>query len=171
MKFSNRQFSNQQMAYRKGLLGVGCALLLLSGCASGLQNMLKSPTVELASVQLVGLGFNSQTFLLSFDVANPNGFALPIKAVSYGVKLNGQRFASGETASAFSVPANGASQFAISVDLDLLKTAPHLLSIVRQSVREDVAYELDGQLSVDFPLTPPLSFSNDGSIRLSSQSR
>jgi hypothetical protein len=38
-------------------------------------------------------------------------------------------------------------------------------------VREDVSYELDGQLSLDFPLTPPLSFSNDGSIRLSSQSR
>jgi len=166
MKLSNRTFAN-----RKGLLAVGCTLLLLNGCASTLQNMLESPTVELASVQLVGLDFSSQTFLLSFDVANPNGFALPIKAVSYGVKLNGQRFASGETASAFSVPANGASQFAISVDLDLLQTAPQLLSIMRQSVREDVSYELDGQLSLDFPLTPPLSFSNDGSIRLSSQSR
>ena len=160
-----------RFTYRTSLLTVGFTLLLLSGCASGLQNLLKSPTVELASVQLVGLDFSSQTFLLSFDVANPNGISLPIKAVSYGVKLNGQRFASGETASAFSVPANGASQFAISVDLDLLKTAPQLLSIVRQSVHEEVAYELDGQLSLDIPLTPPLSFSNDGSIRLSSQSR
>lgn len=161
-----------KIAYRKCWLVVGCSLFFLHGCASGLQNVLKSPTVELASVQLVGLDFSSQTFLLSFDVANPNGFSLPIKAVSYGVKLNGQRFASGETASAFSVPANGAAQFAISVDLDLLQTAPQLLSIVRQSVREDVAYELDGELSLDLPLTtPPLAFRNDGSIRLSSQSR
>ena len=157
--------------FRTSLLTAGFMLLLLSGCASGLQNMVKSPTVELASVQLVGLDFNSQTFLLSFDVANPNGFSLPIKAVSYGVKLNGQRCASGETASAFAVPANGASQFAISVDLNLLQTAPQLLSIVRQSVHEDVAYELDGKLSLDLPLTPPVAFRNDGSIRLSSQSR
>ena len=157
--------------YRKALLMFGLSAVLLSGCASGLQDLLKSPTVELDAVQLVALDFNSQTFLLSFDVANPNGFALPIKAVSYGVKLNGQSFASGETASAFTVAANGTSQFAISVDLDLLQTAPKLLSIVRQSVREEVTYELDGQLALDFPLTPPVAFRNSGNIRLSSPSR
>jgi len=157
--------------YRKVMLVFGFATILLSGCAGSLQDLLKSPTVELTSVELVGLGFSNQTFLLSFDVANPNGFSLPIKAVSYGVKLNGQSFASGKTASAFSVPANGASQFGISVDLDLLQTAPKLLTIVRQSVREDVAYELDGELALDLPLTPPVAFRNTGNIRLSSQSR
>ena len=157
--------------YRKALLMFGLSAVLLSGCASGLQDLLKSPTVELDAVQLVALDFNSQTFLLSFDVANPNSFSLPIKAVSYGVKLNGQSFASGETASAFTVAANGTSQFAISVDLDLLQTAPKLLSIVRQSVREDVSYELDGELALDLPLTPPVEFRNSGNIRLSSPSR
>lgn len=157
--------------YRKFLLTFALSAVLLTGCASGLQNMLKSPTVELYSVQLVALDFNSQTFLLSFDVANPNGFALPIKAVTYGVKLNGQSFASGATASAFTVAANGTSQFAISVDLDLLQTAPKLLSIVRQSVREEVSYELDGELALDLPLTPPVAFRNSGNIRLSSPSR
>jgi LEA14-like dessication related protein len=156
--------------YRAILLVFGLTTLL-SGCASSLENLLKSPTVELTGVELVGLGFSNQTFLLSFDVSNPNGFALPIKAVSYGVKLNGQSFASGETASAFSVPANGASKFGISVDLDLLQTAPKLLTIVRQSVREDVAYELDGELALDLPLAPPVAFRNTGNIRLSSQSR
>jgi hypothetical protein len=57
------------------------------------------------------------------------------------------------------------------VDLDLLQTAPKLLTIVRQSVREDVAYELDGELALDLPLAPPVAFRNSGNIRLSSQSR
>lgn len=157
--------------YRAVLLVFALSTTLLSGCASSLENLLESPTVELTEVELVGLGFSSQTFLLSFDVTNPNGVALPIKSVSYGVKLNGQSFASGKTASAFSVPANGASQFGISVDLDLLQTAPKLLTIVRQSVREDVAYELDGELALDLPLMPPVAFRNAGNIRLSSQSR
>ena len=109
--------------YRIILLVFGLTTLL-SGCASSLENWIKSPTVELTEVELVGLDFSSQTFLLSFDVSNPNGIALPIKSVSYGVKLNGQSFARGETASAFSVPANGASQFGISVDLDLLQFEP-----------------------------------------------
>lgn len=157
--------------YHKVLLMLGLSTILLSGCAGGLQDMLKSPAVELTSVRLVALDFNSQTFVLSFDVANPNGFALPIKAVSYGVKLNGQSFASGETASAFTVAANGTSQFAISVDLDLLQTAPKLLSIVRQSVREEVTYALDGELALDIPLMPPVAFRDSGNIRLSSPSR
>jgi LEA14-like dessication related protein len=157
-------------APRRQLPGLLAAALLLGGCASTLENMLQSPTVELTGVKVVGLGFNSQTFLLSFDVNNPNAFALPIDAVSYGVKLDGQRFASGATDSEFSVPAGGNTQFAISVELDLLQTAPQLLSIVRQGVRGDIGYELDGKLSVGIPLTPPVAFSNSGTIRLRSDS-
>jgi LEA14-like dessication related protein len=144
------------------------SLLAMAGCATTMQDLVKSPAVELRSVQVVGLGFNSQTFLLSFDISNPNGFSLPVRSVSYGLKLDGQRFASGQTPSEFSVPANGETQFAISVDLDLLKTAPQLLSIVRQSVRQDVGYELDGQLALDIPLAPAVSYRSTGAIRLSS---
>lgn len=141
-------------------------LLALTGCATTTEKLVKSPTVELRSVQVVGLGFNSQTFLLAFDISNPNPFPLPVRSVSYGVKLDGQRFASGETPSDFSVPASGNGQFAISVDLDLLQTAPQLLTIVRQGVRKDVPYELDGRLVVDVPLAPAVSYRNTGSIRL-----
>jgi len=142
----------------------------LTGCAATMENLVKSPEVKLSNVQVVGLGLKNQTFLLSFDVRNPNAFSLPVRSVSYGVKLDGQRFASGETPSEFSVPASGETQFAISVDLNLLQTAPQLLSIVRQSVLRDVSYELEGTLAVDIPLAPTVSFRNDGLIRLSSAS-
>lgn len=139
----------------------------MAGCAT-LENLVKNPGVELRDIEVMGLGFNSQTFLLSFDVSNPNSFALPVRSISYGILLNGQRFASGETPSEFSVPAAGNAQFAISVDLNLLQTAPQLLSIVRQGVRDDVSYELKGQLALDIPMTPAVSFRNDGTIRLRS---
>ncbi|MGI9237045.1 MAG: LEA type 2 family protein [Woeseiaceae bacterium] len=142
-------------------------LLVLTGCATSMQELVRSPVVELRTVQVMGLGFNSQTFLLSFDISNPNSFALPVRSVSYALKLDGQRFASGQTPSKFSVPANGDAQFAISVDLDLLSTAPKLLSIVGQSTRDDVNYELDGRLAVDIPLAPTLSYRTNGTIRLS----
>lgn len=153
---------------RTRILGVVLFAIGLAGCATTFENLVESPTVKLSDVQVVGLGFDSQTFLLSFDVNNPNPFSLPVKSVSYGVKLDGHRFASGETASEFSVPANGDGKFAISVDLNLLQTAPQLLSIVRQSARSDVAYELEGKLGVDIPLAPPVSYRNTGSIRLRS---
>lgn len=150
------------------------ALLLLvfslGGCASMPDSPVSSPTVQLKNVQVVGLGFKGQTFLLSFDVENPNAFPLPIRNIDYGVKLDGQQFASGQTTSEFTVPANGDSSFAISVDLNLLQTSPQLLFIVRDGARSDIRYELEGRLGVDIPLVPSLKYRNNGTIRLSSNS-
>jgi len=158
----------------KARILVRLQLLLLvstmSACATLPDNLVKAPSVNLSNVQVVGLGFNGQTFLLSFDVENPNPFPLPVESVDYGVKLDGQRFASGSTASDFTVPASGDTSFAISVDLNLLQTAPHLLTIVRDSARREIAYELDGQLGVGIPFTPPVEFRNSGTIRLTSDS-
>lgn len=140
----------------------------LCGCATVPDKLLGAPRVELNNVQVIDLGFKSQTFLLSFDVANPNPFPLPVSNIRYGLKLDGQRFASGETACDFTVPAEGDTQFAISVDLNLLQTAPQLLSIVRQGVRQPIPYELEGRLVVNIPLTPTIKYSHRGTIRLRS---
>lgn len=153
-------------AIRKFVSAIVLIVFGLTGCATTLESLVKSPKVELRDVQVMGLGFNSQTFLLSFDISNPNPFPLPVRSVSYAIRIDGRRFASGETPSEFSVPAGGDAQFAISVDLNLLQTEPQLLSLVRQSVREDVTYELEGQLAVDIPLAPTVSYRNAGSIRL-----
>jgi LEA14-like dessication related protein len=142
--------------------------LVLSACASLPDDLVKSPSVKLSKVEIVGLGFNGQTFLLSFDVENPNPFPLPVRSIDYGLKLDGQRFASGETASDFTIPASGDTSFAISVDLNLLQSAPQLLSIVRDGARRELAYELDGHLGVDIPLTPPIKYHNSGTIGLNS---
>lgn len=143
-------------------------VLCLSSCAALPVNPVGSPEVYLRDVQVIDLGFKRQTFLLSFDVANPNPFPLPVRSVGYGVKLDGQLFASGETTSRFTVPAEGDASFAISVDLDLLKTAPQLLAIVRDGARQDVRYDLEGKFGVDLPLTPTLKYRDSGVIRVSS---
>lgn len=143
------------------------AIISLTACAS-LEEMVEAPSVSLRNVQIQDLDLNGQTFVLSFDVTNPNSFALPIKTINYGVELGGHRFASGEAQSSFTVPAGGDGEFAISVDLNLLKTAPELLLIVREGMRGDIAYKLDGQLGVDLPFAKPVSFSNGGQIRLQS---
>ena len=142
----------------------------LAACESLPENIISSPEVELRDVEVVGLGFNSQTFLLSFDIRNPNPFSLPVNHVSYGIRLGGQRFASGQTPSDISVPASGTSRFAISVDLDLLNTAPRLLSVIRDSPRTEIPYELEGQLSVDIPFTPPVNDRTSGAIQSRSAS-
>ena len=150
------------------LLALLAMLTGLGACETLPENLIEKPEVVLRDVQVVGLGLNAQTFLLSFDISNPNPFPLPVNHVSYGVKLDGQRFATGRTPGNISVPASGTTQFSISVDLDLLNTAPALLSIVREGVRREVPYELEGELGVDIPLTPPVRYRSEGAIRLNS---
>lgn len=143
----------------------------LGACASLPENLISEPKVRLLDVQVLGLGFRSQTFLLSFDIHNPNPFPLPVNHVSYGVRLDGRRFASGKTPGDISVPASGDSQFQITVELDLLTTAPQLMSVIRDGVRAEVPYELDGTLGIDIPMAPPISYSNNGVIRLATPVR
>ncbi len=153
---------------RRRLTVILALLAGLGACASVPGNLIAKPEVQLRDVQVMGLGFKNQTFLLSFDIHNPNPYPLPVNHVRYGVRLDGQRFASGQTPSDMTVPAGGDAEFAISVELDLLTTAPRLLSIVREGVRRDIPYELEGELGIDIPMTPSVTYRSNGSIRLDS---
>jgi LEA14-like dessication related protein len=150
------------------LLALLGAFMGLGACETLPENLVEKPEVALRDVQVVGLGLNGQTFLLSFDISNPNPFPLPVNHVSYGVKLDGQRFATGRTPGEINVPADGTTEFAISVELDLLNTAPALLAIVREGVRREVPYVLEGELGIDIPLTPPVRYRSEGAIQLNS---
>jgi len=145
-------------------------VVMLSSCAS-LDNVVSAPIVSLRNVHVENIGFDGQTFILSFDVRNPNPFPLPVKSINYGVKLDGHRFASGEAASSFTVAAGGDGEFAISVAVNLLQTAPELLFIVRDATRRDIPYSLEGRLGIDIPYTKPVKFESSGHIRLQASAR
>jgi LEA14-like dessication related protein len=142
----------------------------LAGCAST-GTLIETPAVDLRNVEATELGFSGQTFVLAFDVANPNPFPLPVRTIAYGVELDGHRFASGATTGGFTIPAAGRSQFEISVELDLLKTSPPLLYAVRDSLKRDIPYELKGEFGLDIPMVESLRFRSVGAVRLSEISR
>ncbi len=150
--------------------GILLVSVLISACAS-LENVVSAPKVSLRNVHVENIGLGGQTFILAFDVTNPNPFPLPIKSINYGVKLDGHRLASGEAASAFTVAAGGDGEFAISVDVNLLQTAPELLFIIRDATRRDIPYSLEGRLGIDIPYTKPVKFENSGLIRLQASAR
>ena len=136
-----------------------------TGCAST-GAIVEKPGVSLRNVQIADIDLDGQTFVLQFDVDNPNPFPLPIRAVSYGVELEGLRLASGETECAFTVPAGGDGHFEITVDVDLMRTAPQLMFIVRDGIYRDIPYALEGRFAIDVPFANPVAFRNEGSIRL-----
>ena len=138
---------------------------LLCSCA-GMDTTVSAPGVSLRNVEVENLDHEGQTFLLSFDVTNPNAFPLPVESVSYQIELDGQHFAGGHAESSFMIGAQSDGGFSISVELDLLRTAPKLLYTVHDGVTRDIPYRLKGKIGVDIPLVKPLAFETDGEIRL-----
>lgn len=145
--------------------GVAILAAMLTGCAA-IEESISPPTVSLSKVELEKVAFSEQRFRLSFDVSNPNPFPLPVRSIDYGVKLDGYRFASGTTDCDFLVAAGGDGEFVISVDLDLLKTAPALLATVRESTRRDIPYAIEGSIGLDLPAIRPVPFRHSGDIRM-----
>ena len=141
------------------------AVVSISACA-GTGTVIDSPRVDLTGVELTSANLRRQTFLLRFDVSNPNPFPLPVKAVEYRVDFDEGKFAGGKTQGSFTVPARGDDSFAISVDLDILSTATHLTSLLSGGFRESVSYELKGSLAVDIPFVNPIPFSSSGVINM-----
>ncbi len=141
------------------------AIAAISACA-GTGSIIRPPEVRLTSIEVISADFDSQTFLLGFDVSNSNPFPLPIKSVRYRVRLGEQQFASGETQGNFTVPSEGSGEFAISVQLDLLKTTSNISSLIRSGMSRDLDYELTGSFAVDIPFTKPLEFKSGGNIEL-----
>jgi LEA14-like dessication related protein len=138
---------------------------MFSACA-GTETLVATPRVELTGVELESASLDRQTFLLSFHVNNPNSFPLPVSSIRYRIMFDDQRFAGGETAASFTVPARGEDRFAISVELDILGSASHVTSLLAGGVPDHVKYRLDGSLAVDIPFTRPLPFSSSGAIQV-----
>lgn len=135
----------------------------LAACASS-GRTIETPVVLLEGIALQELSFKEQKFQLRFNVDNPNPFPLPISSVRYKVFLEQMQFAGGETAGRFTVPARGQTSFDVSVNLDLLKSASTLSSLLRGGVSKPLAYELQGSLAVAIPFTKPLNFAREGTI-------
>jgi LEA14-like dessication related protein len=141
------------------------AIVSLSACA-GTGTIIDSPKVDLTGVELTSANFRRQTFLLSFDVSNPNPFPLPVKAVDYQVNFDDRKFAGGKTLGNFTVPAGGDDSFAISVNLDILSSTSHLGSLLSGDFKENISYELRGNFAVDIPFVKPIPFSSSGVINM-----
>jgi LEA14-like dessication related protein len=139
---------------------------MLGACASNPTTLIQAPHVSLSQVQFQSLAIDGQTVLLGFDMTNPNPFPLPVESLSYSVRLDGYRFASGKTTGEFTVPAQSDTAFSIEVQLDLLSTAPKLINLVRDGATREVPYDLSGEFQVDVPFAPAVGFENNATIRL-----
>src|ERR1700758_1843671 len=81
------------------------AVALLGGCA--LAPKLTTPRLTIVGVRLEGSDLLAQRLRVRVHVQNPNDRTLPVKGIDYTLDVDGQPFASGESAGGFVGPALG----------------------------------------------------------------
>ena len=125
-----------------GLLSV--ILFGLLACAALTQRP-EAPIVSLADIKFSKMGLLEQSFILTLRLKNPNDVNLPLRGLSYGLKLNGQEFAEGVSASQVTIAPYGEEM----IDVDVVS---NFFSIFKQlkglAGEEPLKYSLSGKVGL-----------------------
>jgi LEA14-like dessication related protein len=146
------------------LLPLLCLVLLLAGCAT-LQPKLEQPTINLVGLDIRELGLLRQRYVITLNVQNPNSMAIPVRGMSYAVRLAGDEFARGVSPKAFTVPGYGETDVEVEMTTNLISTLRQVQELLGGK-REVIDYQLSGKLEVDMPFVSAIPFSNRGEFRL-----
>jgi LEA14-like dessication related protein len=130
---------------------------LLAGCAS-LTKSWEAPEVTLAGLRLKELGLARQTVILTLAVHNPNDRTLPVKGLTYRLKLEGNEIAQGSSALDRQIPAFGDALVDVEVTGSLLGLAQQLPALALQE--RPLEWTLSGTATIaDGLLTLPYRYS------------
>jgi LEA14-like dessication related protein len=141
---------------------VGAAASLLAACAA-LAPRFERPELTVAGVELAAGNLLQQNFLVKFNIRNPNDRSLPVTSLRAELTVAGEHIASGVNNHAFVVPAQGSTQFDMTITANL---GLALLKLVQQpdGASAGMTYELTGSARLDLPLLHDLPFNQKGTF-------
>jgi LEA14-like dessication related protein len=147
---------------------VRCLLILaiavgVNGC-SAMRPDLEAPRLALVAVAMTSADIFNQQFLVRMNVQNPNDRDLPITGLDYKLFLEGDGFAEGMLNKPFVIPANGETDFDMTVRTNFVSGVGRLLS--RLNGRSQVNYSIEGKLLTDIRFLKKIPFSETGSVNL-----
>ena len=143
---------------------LSAAAWLLAACA--LTSKFIPPRLSVVDVQIQSSDLWQQRLKVRMHVQNPNDRSLPVKGLEYTMEVEGQQFASGESAASFVVPAMGEAEFDMNVTANLAGTLLKLLGRGPDPLGQSVAYRLSGKIALSEGLMRSIPFEERGTFRL-----
>ena len=137
--------------------------LLASGCV--LAPKFTPPTLTIVRVQLEGSDLLAQHLKVRVHVQNPNDRKLPVKGIEYTLEVDGQAFATGDSAASFVVPALGEAEFDMNVTTNVAGTLMRLLARGPGELAS-VPYRLSGKIALSEGWLQSIPFEQHGNFRL-----
>jgi len=139
------------------------ATVVLTGCST-LGYKFEAPALTIVGVEVLKLDLLQQSLRVRMHVHNPNKRELPVSGISYEIEVAGDRFARGESARDFTVPAQGDTEFDVNVTANAAAT---LLRYATSGSRSDtLEYRLVGKVSLSSGLLRTIPFEQKGRVAL-----
>jgi LEA14-like dessication related protein len=148
---------------RMRAIAAAAAVALLGGCV--LAPKFTTPQLTIVGVKLEGSDLLAQRLKVRVHVRNPNDRTLPVKGIDYTLDVDGQPFASGESAGSFVVPALGEAEFDMNVTTNMAGTLVRLLARSSEA-RSSVPYRLSGKIALSQGWLQSIPFEQHGTFTL-----
>ena len=103
------------------------------------------PEVQLAALEITDISLSHANFLATLRLYNPNGIDLDVKGIKFTLFLSNVRIANGQTAKAFTLPAEESGEAAIRLSssfLDLLQLTHKLQG------RNEITFRIVGEVKI-----------------------
>ena len=142
---------------------------LLTGmtACSSMAPKIETPRLTIVKVAMTSGDIFSQNFLVSLNVQNPNDRELPIKGIEYKLFLQGDSFAEGTNGRAFTIPANGETDFDMTVRTNFVSSIGRLLT--RLNGKTTVEYVFEGKVRLDAGMIRTVPFQESGTVDLATK--
>lgn len=134
--------------------------LLVSGCALATASSLE---VEVAAVELRGLGLLDQTLAVALCVSNPDDAALSFRRVAMALEIAGAPLVEGTSAAPVRLPPRSAMLVPFTVTTTVRNLGSQALDVLTSG---GVEYRVRGRVQLDGGLALTLPFSRSGRLDL-----
>jgi hypothetical protein len=125
---------------------------------------LERPTVELAAIEITGLGIQGGTMNLVLDVENPNNVELRATRIGLQIFLEDKHFGDAELRRAPVLPANQTVQIEVPVAFSWSGVGSGARGLIS---RGSTRYRLNGRLDLDTPFgTRGVNVQSEGSVTM-----
>jgi len=151
------------MSGMRAIAAAAAVALLGGGCA--LAPKFTTPQLTIVGVKLEGSDLLAQHLKVRVHVQNPNDRTLPVKGIEYTLEVDGQPFATGDSAGSFVVPALGEAEFDMNVTTNMAGTLVRLLARPPDA-RGSVPYRLIGKISLSQGWLQSIPFEQHGTFSL-----
>jgi LEA14-like dessication related protein len=151
------------MSLLKQFLPIAVALCL--GACSLVAPKFNRPNISVVSVELRGGNLLQQNFAVKLNIQNPNDRTLPVSGLHVELTVGGEQIATGVSDRAVVVPANGNSDFDMTIKANVALALLKLANNMDQH-SDSIQYDFTGAASIDLPFLRDLPFHQSGSFPL-----